>query len=854
MSLSNKLNYIGKKIDYYTNILNKKTDELNNINFENDEVALKKWILGKKKLDMELNELNKNINNFGSNSYALISSIKKNKNFKFKFGSDSDNSDDSDDSDDSDNSNDSDDESVDNSEYDFKNERFKIFNNDDTKISFYNIKKAFILSEKDYNKKILYCLVYGVFLLYNNPELYNTKIYKNEFLENFEKSIQSSYNFLTCLKKNNAYVSGGFINMCINYPVNNYLFYTDIDIYINKRNFLNFYYDLTNNFNISNGNIYLSSAYQESFFKKNGLLCRLKLVLNGQIQIDILIIRDDREIEQVISEFDLTYCSVYIDPSSINLSEDNLTKNNPNEWKYSIKGEINDMLKKSGKLRDEYANKYLFNPFIQKRLNKYTKRGYKTEIKASIDEVYQINVPQPVTDSLQYHTLFASIKNLYHTISHGILTYNLSYIEYNQTNLDTLCKFISNHFYNTDYYYLYYEIKTINLWLNDVIDSMNDDELKDNISLQKLIIMMKELKETIINYAITNQFPYQMPIPNLTIFKNQILIDYFKDLYDVFKNNDDESIEDSLDNVWSKLETVIRNEEKKIVKEKRDEILIANSIDLSNIIPEFLLQTKNKWLNNPSLIIYNIIIINNIYLRINYNKPNIIPEAWYLQYKISKAVSINEDYFTKTIKNYFDKYSNYDKERILQRKIFNLKFFELLMYNDDVEFFNAFEDNDNIIFIEDNGNSDIKKRYNGFIYNFDTLKNDDLQEFNVECTGDVLSVPRANNLKNSDKWYNQLGSPHNIGISTSQYYQALSLYENSNKNIRVFIFKNRKYLNHITNVKNINWDDNPQMLNIFGFPINLVGATHCGIGMFVYEDIIYLSEADIKTIFLMNLA
>ena len=846
MSLSNKLNYIGKKIDYYTNILNKKTDELNNIKFENDEKALKKWNLGKKKLNKQLDELNKNINNFGSNSYALISSIKKNQNFKFKFGTDSDDSDD-----DSDNYNDSDDESVDNSEYDFKNERLKIFINDDTKISFYNIKKAFILSEEDYNKKVLYCLLYGVFLLYNNPELYNTKIYKNEFLENFEKSIQSSYNFLTCLQNNNAYVSGGFINMCINYPVNNNLFYTDIDIYINKKYFLKFYDDLTNNFNISNGIIYLSSAYQESFFKRNGLLCRLKLVLNGQIDIDILIIRDDREIKDVILDFDLTYCSVYIDPDSINLPD----INNSKKWEFSIKGKTDDMINKSGKLRDEYANKYLFNPFIQKRLNKYTKRGYKTKIEASIDEVYQMNVPQPVTESLLFHTLFASIKNLYNTLSYGKLTYNLSYIEYNQTNLDTLCKFISNHFYNTDYYYLCYEIKSINLWLNDVIDTINDDELKDNISLQELIIMMKELKERIINYAITNQFPYQMPIPNLTIFKNQILIDYFKDIYDVFMNNDDESIEDSFEKVWSKLETVIRNEEKKIVKEKRDEILIANSIDLSNIIPEFLLQTKNKWLNNPSLIIFNIVIINNIYLKINYNKPNIIPEAWYLQFKISKAVSINEDYFTKTIiKNYFDKNSNYDKERILQKKIFNLKFFELLMYNDDVEFFNAFEDNDNIIFIEDNGNSDIKKRYNGFIYNFETLTNDDLQEFNLECAGDVLSVPRQNNLKNSDKWYNQLSTPYNIGISTSQYYQALSLYQFSNKNIRVFIFKNKKYLNNITNVKNINWDDNPQMLNIYGESINLVNATHCGIGMHVYEDIIYLSEADIKTIFLMNLA
>ena len=211
---------------------------------------------------------------------------------------------------------------------------------------------------------------------------------------------------MNCLKNNNAYLSGGFINMCINYPNTTNLKLTDIDIYINKKNFLNFYIELNNFFNLTYANIYLSSAYFESFFKKNGLVSRLSLIFKN-IKMDILVIRDDRDIKQVINEFDLTYCSVYIDPKTIDVESESI-----NDWNIEIKGEIKDMKNKSGKLRKEYANKYLFNPFIQKRLHKYTKRGYKTEINTYINEIFEEKKPHLITNDLIYHTLFKFCKSL----------------------------------------------------------------------------------------------------------------------------------------------------------------------------------------------------------------------------------------------------------------------------------------------------------------------------------------------------------------------------------------------------------------------------------------------------------
>jgi hypothetical protein len=143
----------------------------------------------------------------------------------------------------------------------------------------------------------------------------------------------------------------------------------------------------------------------------------------------------------------------------------------------------------------------------------------------------------------------------------------------------------------------------------------------------------------------------------------------------------------------------------------------------------------------------------------------------------------------------------------------------------------VYEDSDNLLFVLE----DTKK---GFTYTFDTLTTQDLSEFILECTQDVLSAPTLSEIKNENVWYSQLSSPYNIGVLVSQLYQAYSLYENSNKEIRKFVISSPQQLKYVSNIKAIQWE-NPGV-NIWGERINLVSATHCGIGMKVYNQVMYI--------------
>ena len=114
-------------------------------------------------------------------------------------------------------------------------------------------------------------------------------------------------------------------------------------------------------------------------------------------------------------------------------------------------------------------------------------------------------------------------------------------------------------------------------------------------------------------------------------------------------------------------------------------------------------------------------------------------------------------------------------------------------------------------------------------------------EFILECTQDVLSAPLLSQIRNRDKWYGKLSTPYNTGVLVGQLYQAFSLYENTNKQIREFVISSPKQLEHITSIKAIQWEQN-NGLNIWGDQINLVSETHCGIGMKVYDKIMYKSQ------------
>ena len=145
------------------------------------------------------------------------------------------------------------------------------------------------------------------------------------------------------------------------------------------------------------------------------------------------------------------------------------------------------------------------------------------------------------------------------------------------------------------------------------------------------------------------------------------------------------------------------------------------------------------------------------------------------------------------------------------------------------------EDEDYLLFV-------LADTKSGFTYTFDTLTSENLQQFILECNQDVPGVPNLNNIVDSNKWYLKISTPYNVGVLVSQIYQAYSLYENSNARIRQFVISYTQELQHISNVNAITWTNSRPGINVWGEQINLVGESHCGIGMKVFNKIEYVDD------------
>ena len=108
----------------------------------------------------------------------------------------------------------------------------------------------------------------------------------------------------------------------------------------------------------------LAPAYDQSFFRKNHILARYRFIVNDEIHngppIDIMIIPDDVNVLQVITNFDLTFCEIWYDGQNV------------------IANDVASVLNKKGVLRTEYVESLLvhLNPFIIKRMKKYRNRGF----------------------------------------------------------------------------------------------------------------------------------------------------------------------------------------------------------------------------------------------------------------------------------------------------------------------------------------------------------------------------------------------------------------------------------------------------------------------------------------------
>ena len=265
----------------------------------------------------------------------------------------------------------------------------------------------------------------------------------------------------------------------------------------------------------------------------------------------------------------------------------------------------------------------------------------------------------------------------------------------------------------------------------------------------------------------------------------------------------------------------------RLLKEIKSSYEISNNLinELKNInnenpkmpFNELLLNCSDTFLRDPKYT-NTIMTVLKKYYYLEY-KENIFQNYWFTQEKFMNATLINFDEF---------------KNKITEYRSSDIDFREIMYYDlyeaEEKPYDEVYEDSNNLLFV-------LEDTKTGFTYTFDTLTTQDLCEFILECTEDVLSAPTLEQLKHDDKWYSQLSSPYNIGILVGQLYQAYSLYENSDKQIRKFVISLPQQLKHVSNLKAIQWGNSG--INIWGENINLVSATHCGIGMKVYNKVMY---------------
>ena len=143
---------------------------------------------------------------------------------------------------------------------------------------------------------------------------------------------------------------------------------SDLDIYVGYETFrpLLSYFLTIGEYKDTN----ISSPYDSSFFKKNGILVCFSFQLRsksigsyGACSVDLMIAEQGRKVLDVVSNFDFTFCEVWYNGVDVNGTY------------------LQDTLNKRGSMRKEYLPAFLSNnKFTLARYTKYLSKGYKIDL------------------------------------------------------------------------------------------------------------------------------------------------------------------------------------------------------------------------------------------------------------------------------------------------------------------------------------------------------------------------------------------------------------------------------------------------------------------------------------------
>lgn len=241
-----------------------------------------------------------------------------------------------------------------------RNEMVRVFYEEQELLSDDDLRSVYTNDEKkdDEQEKILFAFIHHEkkMKLEETKEVEKTLVnHLKQTFEHFQESVVNA----------KALVAGGSILATFgNYSIN------DLDIYVHYSNAKQLITNLCQkcNYYIPNyGGFHQATQYDQSFFRKNNILSRFCLsdrTRHHRKTIDVMIIPDDYPLENVVTNFDLSFCEVWWDGKDV-------YANDP----YGVRS-------KSGILKPDYR-KSLFqemNMFIINRMQKYQSRGFKIDI------------------------------------------------------------------------------------------------------------------------------------------------------------------------------------------------------------------------------------------------------------------------------------------------------------------------------------------------------------------------------------------------------------------------------------------------------------------------------------------
>ena len=301
---------------------------------------------------------------------------------------------------------------------------------------------------------------------------------ENKIIKNLKQFLGNKYKaFNNALIQSNAVIAGGSILSLLHDGIIN-----DIDVYVNLEHLTPLLIFLRDNNYINQMyNAYTTPPYDKSFLKENGVIVRYPFLyvpnnnhnpyiygpeeflpednlrddnqhIRNRIMIDLIVIRNDKLITDVTTNFDLTFCEIWYDGKNV--------KSNT----------INDSLNKTGMINEAYLKKLReMNQFTILRIKKYINRGYKITNLTADDFILMENyINDFVRENVEYNQYIKSKVYVDKIITNQYRPFiEMDSIISNNDNYTILKLYSTLIRFNDIKYYIYYDI--FNNYLNGFI-------------------------------------------------------------------------------------------------------------------------------------------------------------------------------------------------------------------------------------------------------------------------------------------------------------------------------------------------------------------------------------------------